>query len=475
MFNYQVNLVDPANAGGSADGVLVYDLQQALSEWSKYISGQGTIIAELRIATTAEGRESGGPTSTFFVGTQGARNVFESSAEYELATGKHVTGTSSDIIITVDPRYLNQLSLQGGLTTESPVETGRYNPISVFMHEIGHGLGVISYYSDAGVLPASYESNYDALIQFSGGHPYFTGSTAKSVYGGPVPVTDNTTQENFSHFGTTISDLNVSGPSSVTDPLTLDLLNGIVLFHNYNYQISDLDLSVLRDLGLSSGRPLVGTSGDDVLHVSTIVNSVNAGAGNDVIFIDGGGARFIDGGDGLDAVIFPGPKSAFSISVASSTVSNAGIGVQTLANVERLQFSDTTLALDIQGDAGNAYRLYQAAFNRTPDTPGLSFWTHQLDHGIDIQAVAAGFVNSSEFQSVYGVNPTHPHIVDLLYHNVLGRNGETAGTNYWIGQLDRGVSVGEVLEGFAVSSENHGIVDPKIAQGIILDHTAFLV
>ena len=149
-------------------------------------------------------------------------------------------------------------------------------------------------------------------------------------------------------------------------------------------------------------------------------------------------------------------------------------GFDTLTNVERLQFNDGVVAFDVQGNAGTAYRLYQAAFNRTPDTGGLSFWTHGLDVGIDILAISQGFVNSAEFKQVYGANPTNAHIIDLFYQNVLGRAGEPGGVAYWLNALNIGVPVSEVLQGFAVSAENHAIVDPKLAQGILLDHSAFL-
>ena len=36
-------------------------------------------------------------------------------------------------------------------------------------------------------------------------------------------------------------------------------------------------------------------------------------------------------------------------------------------NVERLDFSDAHLAFDVDGNAGQIYRLYKAAFARTPD------------------------------------------------------------------------------------------------------------
>lgn len=41
--------------------------------------------------------------------------------------------------------------------------------------------------------------------------------------------------------------------------------------------------------------------------------------------------------------------------------------------------------------------------------------------------------------------------------------------------MNAGTSVAAVLEGVAVSSEDHALVDPKIAQDIVLDTTAFLV
>lgn len=263
-FNFAVQLNDPANAGGSADPVLVYDLQQALSVWSQYIVGLGTLKIELDIANTQEGRESGGPTSTEFVGTtaQGV-NVFESSAFYELTTGNHVTGTSSDITITIDPGYFQNLDLSSGFSYGSTVASNHYNPVIVFLHEIMHGFGMTGYLSQTGTLSGNAESPFDLLIQRTGTNAFFTGSNAEAAYGGPIPLTTNSTSgENYYHFGNQQSDL-FQTPTTVHDPLTLDLMNGIVLFYNYQYQISSLDLGVLRDLGYTiSGTTISPSSGD---------------------------------------------------------------------------------------------------------------------------------------------------------------------------------------------------------------------
>ena len=67
--------------------------------------------------------------------------------------------------------------------------------------------------------------------------------------------------------------------------------------------------------------------------------------------------------------------------------------------------------LNTQGTIGDpnmdeAYRLYQAALERTPDTPGLGAWTAQLDSGISPLQVAQGFVSSNEFAGLFaGLEP----------------------------------------------------------------------
>jgi Ca2+-binding RTX toxin-like protein len=221
----------------------------------------------------------------------------------------------------------------------------------------------------------------------------------------------------------------------------------------------------LLQLALGGNNVITGSSGNDTL--------IDYGGNN--VFVPLGGFNVIEGGSGFDQVVINAPIETSTINVSGNqVVVDSSEGQDTITNVQRIQFSDGVLALDIQGDAGNAYRLYQAAFDRTPDVPGLSFWVHQLDLGLNIQTVAQDFVNSAEFQSVYGTNPTNTHIVDLFYQNVLGRLPDAAGLAFWVNQLNAGTQVGAVLEGFAASSENHALVDPTLVTGIHLNSTANL-
>jgi len=106
-------------------------------------------------------------------------------------------------------------------------------------------------------------------------------------------------------------------------------------------------------------------------------------------------------------------------------------GRDTLMGIERLRFSDTELALDVDGVGGKAYRIYKAAFNRTPDKGGLGYWIGQMDKGMDVVSVAARFIDSPEFRSIYGQNPTNAEFLTKVYSNVLARTPDEAGLAWW--------------------------------------------
>jgi hypothetical protein len=124
-----------------------------------------------------------------------------------------------------------------------------------------------------------------------------------------------------------------------------------------------------------------------------------------------------------------------------------------------LGFSDSLEnKLNTRGSIGDphmdeAYRLYQAALNRTPETSGLGGWTAQLDSGVSSLQVAQGFVSSNEFARLFAGLDTKG-FVDHLYQNVLHRAPDLGGEQGWINQLNGGVSKAQVVLGFSDSVEN---------------------
>ena len=179
------------------------------------------------------------------------------------------------------------------------------------------------------------------------------------------------------------------------------------------------------------------------------------GIGNDTL-VGGAGNDSFDGGAGVDTAIFSGGKAGYTLTRTASgmTAVSAADGTDTLINIERLQFTDETLAFDIDGNAGQAYRLYQAAFDRVPDQAGLDYWIDQMDSGMGLSQVASGFINSAEFKSLYGNNPSNSAFVTLLYDNVLHRAPDTAGYDFWMNELAHGVTREQALIGFSESTEN---------------------
>jgi len=180
------------------------------------------------------------------------------------------------------------------------------------------------------------------------------------------------------------------------------------------------------------------------------------------------------GGPGIDTTVINGFSNNFSISInpnntgSYSIIDNTGaLGTTNVVNVDRVQFANTMVALDtgVGQDGGEAYRLYQAAFARTPDAAGLGFWIYSLDSGTTLQNAAQGFLNSTEFTKVYGANATNATFLSELYTNVLGRNYDQSGYNFWLTALNNGLARNSILASFSESPENVANVALALAHG----------
>jgi hypothetical protein len=122
---------------------------------------------------------------------------------------------------------------------------------------------------------------------------------------------------------------------------------------------------------------------------------------------------------------------------------------------------------DIDGVAGQAYRLYAAAFDRTPDPAGLGYWIDMMDKGVSLRAAAAGFTGSQEFIDLYGAHTSDAQFVDLLYQNTLHRAPDAAGRDFWVDAMqDHGAGREELLAQFSESPENQAQVIGSIQDGI---------
>jgi hypothetical protein len=212
-----------------------------------------------------------------------------------------------------------------------------------------------------------------------------------------------------------------------------------------------------------------GSSGADTLEGSTSADSLAGDSGNDIL-LGYGGNDSLDGGVGIDTARYLGARANYTITKTSTgytvTDKTGAEGQDTLLSIERLQFSDGSIALDGSGNGGQAYRIYQAAFNRTPDAAGLGYWMNALDKGASLDSVAAGFVASTEFKTLYGEHPSNTDMLNKFYENVLHRQADGAGFNYWLNILDtKAATAAEVLAQFSESAENQAALVGLIGNG----------
>ena len=150
---------------------------------------------------------------------------------------------------------------------------------------------------------------------------------------------------------------------------------------------------------------------------------------------------------------------------------NTEDGFDDITGVPKLEFDDKSFSgiSDIKDtfdqvkskddSTGQMFRVYNAAFARFPDSDGLEYWIDKNSSGENSnRQVADSFLGSEEFKSTYGADVDTGTYVNNLYKNILGRDADQGGYDYWVEQLDSGQeNRGELLLGFAESLENKAL------------------
>ena len=158
---------------------------------------------------------------------------------------------------------------------------------------------------------------------------------------------------------------------------------------------------------------LVGSAFDDTLCGNAANNVFTGGPGND----------FILGLDGLDVAVIADARAAYAIWNGGRRTTVMGAqGIDTLEGVERVQFNDRSVALDLnQGEAaGTTVRIIGAAF----DTPYLNFelagiGIRLFDTGFSALQVCEMAIASDLFLGLAGSH-SNVDFVNTVYRNVVG-------------------------------------------------------
>jgi hypothetical protein len=224
--------------------------------------------------------------------------------------------------------------------------------------------------------------------------------------------------------------------------------------------------------GDTTGQILAGDSAAQQFKVAAgAASTVLAGGGDDLMQFGLAGQEvaaaaakldtLLNGGTGNDGAKFLGARSAYLVeqhdgylTVASKAAPNQ---VVNLVNVERLQFADAIVNLQARQELTTLAGLYQNILGRQADAVGFDFWGQTQSHGESLGAVALQLITSAEGkQAGYSLNGDIAHDVDTLYRAVFHRDADAGGLAYWTAALQHGATLSQVADGFVSSIEMVG-------------------
>ncbi len=119
---------------------------------------------------------------------------------------------------------------------------------------------------------------------------------------------------------------------------------------------------------------------------------------------------------------------------------------------------------EFQGNGAYIARLYTGILFRRAEYDGFLFWLGQLNSGAQTrEQIINNFIVSPEFQARFGGTLTNREFVRRLYLNILFREPDQAGSDFWTSRLDSGVMTrAQVTRQFVESPEYVAITDTSI-------------
>ena len=368
QFNVSFDTSSPNLAGltGAEQQAILAVANAAATVWSWYLTA-ANITLSLQITVddslfSGNTLAVGGPTDFVTNGaTFGGKNVYVADTALKLQTGADPNGSAADLSIGLTTNSIRNL-LYFKTDEYGAVPSNRDDAFSVFLHEIGHGLGII-YGGDDPSFPGA--TVYDTFVQ----NGTFTGGNAEAAYQALVGSLTGLPLQPGS-----LSHVSESGA------LGSDLMSPI-LNTGVNVGISAVDLGIIQDIGVPLRLP---TSGDDALHAVANV-ALYMGAGNDTgyaiatgsaiygeggndtliggvgpdslyggdgddVLTGGGGNDVLDGGTGNNIARYTGLASSYQITPLSPISaqikdlrSGSPDGTDTLYNIEQIQWGDGSI------------------------------------------------------------------------------------------------------------------------------------
>ena len=289
-------------------------------------------------------------------------------------------------------------------------DSAKYTVMSYTPYDIGFNESGSSYITSSGYTPMLYDVAamqflYGANTATRAGNDIYTFSNSQSEL---LTIWDGGGNDTFDLSNQTLAmvvDLTAGNYSSLGIKYVLD-----GQFISNSPVTSTDNIAIAYNVDIENA---IGGSGDDTLTGNSLKNQLTGGLGNDVI----------NGGEGTDISLYIGSKQNFLIHKSSDNLTvndqKGTEGVDSLSNIERLQFSDVSIAFDTGSteSAGMTARLLGAAFgseaiaNKVYAGIGISLF----DNGSTFEQVAQLAINTGLISA-----PSNAEFISAIWKNVVG-------------------------------------------------------
>jgi len=117
------------------------------------------------------------------------------------------------------------------------------------------------------------------------------------------------------------------------------------------------------------------------------------------------------------------------------------------------------ILINHSGTMQDVLRMYDGLLGRPGDYSGSQGWVNHIHNGQSLEWLASNFLASPEGVTLHG-STSNTQFITYLYQNALNRNPDSSGLNFWVGQLNNGMTRSLATAHFVAGAESKTAIGP---------------